>query len=503
MAPVSVASASVTNGITGAGYYKGPGADRQGNFTPATAAAGNHTIWYIYEANNGCTDSAAATVFVHPAPLASFTTASGICPGQKLTFTDGSTINTNADPGASIKTWTWNFDDGTPDVINSNGNTFERAPAAVKIAYNISLKAISNEGCESELFTKKVTAHLLPDVSFELPAVICMPGGEAAFVNKSTTTEPGVLTYNWQFGDGAVSAETNPSHVYTAAQPYPVTLKATSAFGCTATATQSINNNSFKEKPVAAFAISDLKPCEGTQIQFTDKSSAAQSAISAWRWDFGDGTTAAVQHPAKQYNRFGSYTVLLRVTDQNGCAAESTAGSQATLNVLIKPEMNAGPDLFAEEGEQVILKASASNASQLKFSWTPADLLNNPAILNPVYVALKDQVFTLTATDKEGVCSATDEVTITLLRSVKIPNAFTPNGDGVNDLWDIRNLSNYTQCTVAVFNRYGQKVYFSQGYAKAWDGTQNGSALPSGTYYYVIHLKPNEPPVSGAVTILK
>jgi len=87
--------------------------------------------------------------------------------------------------------------------------------------------------------------------------------------------------------------------------------------------------------------------------------------------------------------------------------------------------------------------------------------------------------------------------------SLVIPNTFTPNGDGINDTWDIKFISAYTSCTVSVFTRYGQKVYSSLGYVVPWDGTYNGKALPTGTYYYIIDLKNNLPLLSGWVTLIR
>ena len=86
---------------------------------------------------------------------------------------------------------------------------------------------------------------------------------------------------------------------------------------------------------------------------------------------------------------------------------------------------------------------------------------------------------------------------------VTIPNAFTPNGDGINDLWDISALQAYPGCTIAIYNRYGALVYNSVNYPKAWDGTVNGKKLAAGTYYYVIDLKNGKKPIAGSVTILR
>jgi gliding motility-associated-like protein len=87
--------------------------------------------------------------------------------------------------------------------------------------------------------------------------------------------------------------------------------------------------------------------------------------------------------------------------------------------------------------------------------------------------------------------------------TLAIPNAFTPNGDGINETWNIKNIGFYTNCSVKIFNRYGINVFTSNGYAVPWDGTYKGAALPSGTYYYIINLKNDIPLIAGYVVILR
>jgi gliding motility-associated-like protein len=95
-------------------------------------------------------------------------------------------------------------------------------------------------------------------------------------------------------------------------------------------------------------------------------------------------------------------------------------------------------------------------------------------------------------------------LTITAVSAnIVIPNAFTPNGDGVNDLWNIKALIDYPHCMVSVYNRYGNLVYQSKGYAKPWDGTYNGAQVPVGAYYYIIDPKNGTPQLSGYVMVLR
>jgi len=104
-----------------------------------------------------------------------------------------------------------------------------------------------------------------------------------------------------------------------------------------------------------------------------------------------------------------------------------------------------------------------------------------------------------------NVSAESNQISMVILppSSIAIPNAFTPNGDGINDLWNIASLAYFQNCTVDIYNRYGGLVYHSKGYSKAWDGTYNGSRLPVATYYYVIDLGDKSPKLSGYVTLIR
>ncbi|HWD87787.1 MAG TPA: gliding motility-associated C-terminal domain-containing protein [Mucilaginibacter sp.] len=112
------------------------------------------------------------------------------------------------------------------------------------------------------------------------------------------------------------------------------------------------------------------------------------------------------------------------------------------------------------------------------------------------------QTVTLVVTNSSG-CQATQEIQVTDdCPDINIPNAFTPNGDGVNDTWNIAGLSLDATALVQIFDRYGQQVYESKGYSKPWDGRSKGKQLPSGTYYYLIKAKNNTLTYSGYVAVL-
>jgi gliding motility-associated-like protein len=81
--------------------------------------------------------------------------------------------------------------------------------------------------------------------------------------------------------------------------------------------------------------------------------------------------------------------------------------------------------------------------------------------------------------------------------------AITPNGDGLNDSWALPQLNECDECLVEIYDRWGKNVFSSTGYEEEWDGMNSGSALPSGTYYYVIDYKNGRTPKTGAISLLR
>jgi len=101
-------------------------------------------------------------------------------------------------------------------------------------------------------------------------------------------------------------------------------------------------------------------------------------------------------------------------------------------------------------------------------------------------------------------CYTQDSVTVGLNEALDLPTAFTPDNDGYNDAWNVKELSNYPDCNVAIYNRWGNKMFESDGYEIPWDGTFKGEQLPSGAYFFVINLNIGEiAPITGSITIIR
>jgi gliding motility-associated-like protein len=139
------------------------------------------------------------------------------------------------------------------------------------------------------------------------------------------------------------------------------------------------------------------------------------------------------------------------------------------------------------------------------YTWTPEFYLSDPD--QAVTTVTPAETITYQVDGVIGDCQVSSSVTVTVGSPIGIPNSFTPNGDGINDLWGIDGISAFPGAKVEVFNRWGQLVHRSLGYAQPWDGNgRSGKPLTPGTYYYVIELNDETlpiPPETGHVAIIR
>jgi gliding motility-associated-like protein len=190
----------------------------------------------------------------------------------------------------------------------------------------------------------------------------------------------------------------------------------------------------------------------------------------------------------------GFYSLTL--TDTKNCIVIDTFEiinpDPITLKVFIKP--NSCIDL--NDGSITIEPSGGYGSWQ--YIWS------NGSVDNPLTGVPKD-TFYVTVSDLLSCTKDTFAYLPTIPREcVEIPNAFTPNGDGKNDTWQMRDIDIYPNCILRVFNKLGVLVFESnRGYTELWDGTYNGKALPSDTYYYVLDLDNGRKPKSGDITIVR
>jgi gliding motility-associated-like protein len=167
---------------------------------------------------------------------------------------------------------------------------------------------------------------------------------------------------------------------------------------------------------------------------------------------------------------------------------------------VVGVDFSAGTDVTIGLGESTQLLASGGPP----YDWSPTSGLSGNGIPNPI--ASPQATTTYTVTTTIGACTYSDDVEVRIFRRIDPPNTFTPNGDGFNDTWAIPGIADYPGAEVNIYDRWGQRVYTSNGYREPWDGTRNGNAVSVGTYYYHIQLNQLEgksPPYTGFISIVR
>jgi gliding motility-associated-like protein len=454
---------------------------------------GNAGVYKVTASKNGCTSEPASTTVVVNSNLA-------VTAGTKDPVCENGSIHLTANsPTATRYIWTG------PNGFTSSVQNPVITNATQSNAGLYTVMATSN-ACVSPPASVDVKINALPDAKFSGPD-ICLPSTTVTFKNESTISSGSLTSYGWDFGDPSTdslntSTDKNPVHIFAAAGKYLVSLTATSDKGCSAKTSNLYAG--IHRQPVADFSNNKSSGvCANDPVVFTDNSIADNGTITKWIWEMGDGHPAIIQNTNSSpvthvYAKDGTYAVTLSVTNDFGCEGFTSI----PMKVLAIPTVDAGPDRYVLDGTSITLKASATG-NGLTYLWSPATYLGNTTVLQPtVNRPFDDILYGLTVTSEDG-CKASDQVWVKLLRKINIPNVFSPNGDGTNDVWNIRYLSDYPGCTVEIFDRYGKLVFRSIGYNKPWDGTRNGTPVPVGVYYYIIAPENGVERLNGSVTVLR
>lgn len=343
---------------------------------------------------------------------------------------------------------------------------------------------------------------------FSIQGTSIMEYGNPATMNVNTTetvvnancTNPagGSITINATGGIGPYSYSINggtfqTSNTFTGLTQGPKTITVKDAYCGTLTKTVTVG---FTDN-LTLSTNNDTLVCAGAPVQMR-----ATSAATTYSWAPATGlSNPNISNPVATINSAVTYTVTASL---NGCVKTGTV----TVGIKPNPQINAGPDKTIVSGDAVTLEGSvAAGTVAQSISWSPAATLTGANTLTPVARPATTTAYTLTIVDNNN-CTSTDAATITVIPyCVKVMNAFSPNGDGKNDLWLVTDGAPCTgQILVSVYNRYGGLVYKNENYRNNWDGTYNGKPVADGTYYYQISyrlINGNPVLVKGDVTILR
>ncbi len=465
--------------------------------SPGDIANGSITL-YLESTNNGSCAIATDSLIVvfTPSPIVD----AGL---DIIACSNVGTVDLSGAVSGPTTTGQWSGGAGTffPSAADLNATY---TPTAAEIANGnvvLTLTSTNNATCNSENDVVQINFVAPPFANFSFTEVC--HGDVTDFTDFSLPGFGSITNWEWDYGDSNGSTNQNNTHTYGQPGSYDVTLITTTNVGCSDTTVNTVN---VYEIPVAHFNYS--ASCNGTQIvvDFTDSSYTQNDAISSWFYDFGGQGSAASPNPSQLFIGDGNFIISQIVTTVNGCVDTTIQ----TINIPPRPQ--AGFYYNTSNGLNIGAEFSFTDTSYFSssYQWDFGDG-NTSTDQDPLHVYFANGTYIITQYvygDLGCVDSTSQLITINTVTdeiTQLIPNAISPNGDGKNDVWKLEFIRLlYPDAEILIFNRWGQELFYSKGYAEPWDGTYNGEKVPDGTYYYVINLNDeSEPePFQGSILVL-
>lgn len=487
--PINIEFTDQSTPATGLTQYWdfGNGGNANGNPVFTVFQKGNFIVTHIVTSSFGCIDTISKPINT-TGPEGSFDLDKTIiCLGEDIT----ATLN----PSDTVDIGSFHFDFGDGTTINdtvSATHAYTFLPGSSQQPIKLVLTSIDGQ---CSYTTEKIVTILDTKAEFT-NTVGTLTGCEEesfTFANQSIDANQ----FEWDFGDGSATSNLeNPTHVYTSAGTYQVTLTASnSSTNCTDMITHDVII--YPEVPVIA---NDVSMCMGDTAVLN-----VISPIATYTYSWTPDTY--IQDPNQPTTiAFPPTTTSFVVTadDGNGCTGTDTM----TLFVIESiPDIMFDTTIFAGTTIQLPVEYNAPYI----FSWNPEDGLSCLVCSNPSVTPNDDITYNLNIADDAGCFNSTGTFVIHIFpEEIQIPNAFTPNGDDINNHFnivlseDVEALLEVT--SFSIFNRWGQQVYDNENPNQGWDGTFKGKKMPSDVYPYVVEvtfLNGKKKSLKGTVTLLR
>ena len=406
---------------------------------------------------------------------------------DRTTFCDeGSiTFEHESTPAEFVEEVLWEFDllDGTiatasTDEIQVDFPTF--GDFVGKLFVNL-----DSENCsDSAMINISIFPETIADFDFVFDT--CDASVPVSFINRSSTQSGGIDAFSWDFGDGNSSTEFMPMHLYTSAGAMDVILTATDENGCEATAMNVLNYFPVSEEFIPP--LMGVDECSPAEVNFDNLEGVLTDDFSI-NWDFGDGNTSTELTPTHIYEIPGNFGVTLSVLSPSGCETETVFGNLVQVNPSPFADFSFFPDEITVANPTANFIDQSLNAASWDWDFNG---LNQSIEQNPVFTFPDTgmQVISLVVTHQSG-CTDTATAIIDIVPSIElfIPNAFTPNGDGLNDIFlPVGFLFGPLEYQFSIWNRWGEQVFSTMVFGEGWNGRTNnvGKAAPNGVYTYLI-----------------
>jgi len=435
-----------------------------GGTTPSlNNVGGGNLIVNIADANN-CITSASVLIQEPAALVVSVSGATTLCIGETATIT------ATAQGGNGYYTFTWNN--------GINGNTQTVSPSS-STSYSVSV--VDSLGCPATSNALVVTVN--PPLSIVAsPAVTICEGDQAQISAVATGGDGGPYTYHW----AGLSQTTGTVSV---APVMNTTYTVTVTDGCTTPAAAAAVQVEVNLLPVVNFTPVPASGCAPLEVFFSN-STVTTSPGATYTWYFGDNNGSSLYEPSHIYYEPGSYDVVLKVVSIEGCT--NSLEITDAVNVYPVPEASfyTSPQVASILNPVINFMNTSSGATiydwsfgdgSSSFEFSPQHMYADTGIYEIVLQIENDYGCRDTAYGRVVVEGAS---------TVYIPNAFTPNNDGINDYFNVQGIG-LTDVKMSIYNRWGQIIYTTDNTAKGWDGTDfySGTKCPIGVYVYQVSVK--------------
>jgi gliding motility-associated-like protein len=468
-----------SSSINADSYLWSPGNETDSVIHAVPLTSGIHEFGVTVTSPDGCTSNDRIWVKVNPAP-------SPVIIGEQYPFVETDSVEYSL-PG-SITGHHIRWETGSAGtIVNDQGNAVlvnwgddTTIPAWVTV-----YDTLAATGCH---YSYTLNIHLTAPAPIQLvasPIDITCNGGSNGKITLSQI-KGGVKPYNLYLDDVLLVADTNLSS-------YLIT---------------SLGTGIYKVKLLDSRGVSDSvtipigEPIPLQNIFSTADALCFNEPSGTITANTTGGTAPYTYHfdgktvPTQILTGLTAKTYIITIEDHNGCTLVDTATVGQPPAILVETNVTPAYCPLQPDGN-ITITASGGSGSGYNFAWSNG---MSGASIN----AISGGTYYVTTTD--GTCSITTTVQVGYIKEhcFKVPTAFSPNGDGINDEWRMDGLSFfYKNCNVTVFSRWGEIVYSSKGYKYPWDGNHNGEPLPVDSYHFVIELGDGSNPIVGQVTILK
>jgi gliding motility-associated-like protein len=347
-------------------------------------------------------------------------------------------------------------------------------------------RMIVNPGSNGCTDTSLVQVNIFPnlDSDFSFAYDTCV-AESVAFDNLSTTAGgQQIVRHQWSYGDGGTDTLVQSSHAYMAPGNYTVQLAITDENGCTATSSRVVNY--FPVPNLIVIAPSSFIGCAPANIFFDNLSNPVDETYT-FDWTFGDGGGSDQLSPTYLYEDVGIYDVALSITSPIGCVTDTVFTQLINIEPAPIPGFSVAPEVLTNFAPDITI----TDQSQFAYRWF-YNFNNESTSLDPspTYTFRDTGVAFITqiVTHPSGCLdSLTRFVDVKPEITFYFPNAFTPNGDGLNDVFKPKGFTRgFKSYSFQVWNRWGEPLFSSADPTQGWNGQKNntGQDQTPGVYLY-------------------